>query len=64
VQFFPSKGPLRFSPGAIEALIIASEAKLVHFMRSINYIACERGGKTITLKDVRTFKALEKIKPV
>ena len=64
VQFFPGNGAPRFSPGAIEALIAASEAKIVHFMRSINYIACQRGGKTITLKDVKTFKALEKITPV
>lgn len=64
IRFFPSSESPRFRPDAIEALIIAAEAKVVHFMRSVNFIACQRGGKTITLSDVRTHKALNSIKPV
>ena len=63
-RFFPSEAPARFTPDAIDALIIAAEAKIVHFMQSTNYIACQRGGKTITLKDVKTHKALSQLKPV
>lgn len=63
-RFFPSEDPVRFSPEAIDALCIAGEAKLLHFMRSINWISCQRGGKTITLRDVKTHKQLNMIKPV
>ncbi len=63
-RFFPSEAPARFTPDAIDALIIAAEAKIIHFMQSTNYIACQRGGKTITLKDVKTHKALSQLKPV
>ena len=63
-RFFPGEKPLRFAPDAISAIITAAEAKIVHFMRSTNYIACQRGGKTITLRDVKTHKELNRIKPV
>lgn len=63
-RFFPGQPAPRFAPDAIDALIIASEAKLLHFMRSISFISCQRKAKTITLQDVRTHKALAAIKPV
>ena len=63
-RFFPGQPAPRFAPDAIDALIIASEAKLIHFMRSISFISCQRKAKTITLQDVRTHKALNAIKPV
>jgi histone H3/H4 len=63
-RFFPGQPAPRFAPDAIDALIIASEAKIIHFMRSISFISCQRKAKTITLQDVRTHKALNAIKPV
>ncbi len=64
VRFFPGSAPPRFAPQAIDALIAGAEAKLVHFMASANFISCQRGGKTITLKDVKTHQSLNRIKPV
>ena len=64
VRFFPGAAQPRFAPQAIDALIIAAEAKLVHFLSSANYVSCSRGAKTLTLKDVKTHQNLNRIKPV